>query len=134
MSTRTRIEWDTGISLGYETADELGIGEFVSKKRWRSSYLQYAQVKALRKADNHQLWCMYRRQKDQLGKIDPALHANLTQRVKSHYRNRFWRSIGYPNLRLAWEANRRNAARRRAEKAIAELREVQRQQLKQYQL
>lgn len=126
MSRRTRIEWWTGVKLGYETADELGIGEFTGTKRTQGQYLDYAKRKQQRIDDRKQVYRLWR----QTG--DPRLYYSFTQSVKGRYRCRFWRSLGYPNLRRAWAARRRNCARAREEKTLLETMARQRRELERY--
>lgn len=112
MSTRTRIEWFTGEKLGYHTADELGLGEFVGKDRKVHEYLEYARRKARVRADMLQLYRVYLRTKN------PDLWISWHAHVNAIARSKAFRKMGYPNLRKAWAAHRAKAARRRAEKAI----------------
>jgi hypothetical protein len=126
VSTRTRIEWFTGERLGYQTADELGLEHFTGRKRKLNQYMEYARRKQRRSDDASQMWRIYWRTRN------PTIWVSLHARNNAIARNKYFRKLGYPNLRKAWAKRRENAARRRAEKDIEEQRERQRKQLKQY--
>lgn len=126
MSTRTRIEFFTGVKLGYQTADEMGLHEFTKKKRPLSAYLDYARRKQRRKEEMHQLFKLYYRTGDQRAYISCHAHINAIAR------NKHWRALGWPNLRRAWAARSRNCARRRALKELQEVQEQQRKYLEQF--
>lgn len=126
MSVRTRIEWFTGQKLGYETADELGIGEFTLGVRTVGMYLAYARYKARRKAKwGHMM-------RAGCG-ADPEFRYRMKQRLLNiRGRTPYWRRLGYPNLRKAWAARHRNCLRRKAEKELEAKRAAIRRDLERY--
>ena len=128
MSTRTRIEFWTGEKLGYETADELGLEAFQKRVRERkvTDYLEYSRRKRRKREDFQHI----RRLARLTGNRELGFRASQSRNCRR--RNKFWRSLGYPNLRKAWQKRRENCARRRAEKAVEEERERMRKQLEQY--
>lgn len=128
MGTRSRIEWFCGTKLGYETADELGLAQFTKSVRPRATrdYLWYAREKVRRKQNSVAI--------HRLAKAtgNKALWHSWMQRRNCMKRNRFWRALGYPNLRRAWQVRRENCARRRAIKELAAIQEKQRKYLEQF--
>jgi hypothetical protein len=126
VSTRTRIEWFTGIKLGYETADELGIGEFTTGTQQLEQYKYEAKRRQRRREAWLQLFRLYHKTKN------PELGRKLSAHYGAVAQNKYWRKHGYPNLRAAWAANRRKYARLREEKALLEKQAAQRKELERY--
>lgn len=126
MSIRTRIEWWTGETLGYETADELGIEAFTKKKRKLSQYMEYARRKQRRQDDAGQMMSLWMRTRN------PTVWVSLHAHINAKARNKIFRALGYPNLRKAWAKRSENAARRRAIKELQDAQEQQRKTLEQY--
>jgi len=120
MPTAKQIEWWLGLDepLAYETAEDLGIGEFVhSRDRYpMRTYRGRHKAKLRKKARLHLRYLRHRITHN------PWEGFLLVQSRGGKMAARADRRNSYANLRMAWEARRRNCARRRAEKAAKEAR------------
>ena len=110
--------------LYYETAADLGLLRATGLRRPISAYIQYQQIIKKRKERASVL--------RRIGRAGTRAAYLYCQHCNSVRRNKFWRSIGYPNLVRAWAARRANCEKRRQEKAEAEERERMRKMLAPY--
>lgn len=117
--TARQIEWHLGLepgSLNFETAKDLGIGEFVNEYRPLWYYKAYYKRKLARKEQ-------LRRLKMRANAINSNWLLHLWyQAYWGRIATRVARRNSYVILRKMWAARRANCARRRAEKAMQEQR------------